>query len=84
MSISLRIPSPAAASPANVAGLWQPLVGLVATLCRHAERARTRRVVAALSAEQLADVAIDRATVVPDRPVIEVERGLMDRLLNLR
>lgn len=47
-------------------------------------RVRTRRAVAELSARQLADVGIDRASVCRARPVIEIKGGLIANLSSLR
>lgn len=51
---------------------------------RHAEAARARRVLAALSPEQLEDTGIDPDSIGPTKPRIEVSRQLMARLMTLR
>ncbi len=57
---------------------------LIARFAAWRLRARSRKAVAGLSPEQLADVAIDASTVLPPRPVLEVEAGLMAKLMSMR
>ena len=52
-------------------------------LAAHRARA-TARLVHAMTDEQVADCGIDRSAVTGNVPVIEIERRLMDRLVNAR
>ncbi|HEX6019898.1 MAG TPA: DUF1127 domain-containing protein [Burkholderiaceae bacterium] len=45
--------------------------------------ARTRKVVRELDARQLADAGIDASSILPARPTIAIERGLMNRLMTM-
>lgn len=52
-------------------------------LAAHRARA-TARLVGTLADEQVADCGIDRSKITGNVPVMEIERGLMDRLMNAR
>jgi len=47
-------------------------------------RQRTCAIVEGLTDAQAADAGIDRSAVLPPRPTIEVETGLMNRLMSMR
>lgn len=69
-------------------GLVESLIGRAVYLAaRFQERrslTRTRAIVRGLSGAQLADAGIDRSAVLPPQPTIEVEAGLMARLMEMR
>jgi uncharacterized protein YjiS (DUF1127 family) len=67
-----------------IALLVDGAAGFLATLQRSRAQARTRRILAGLSDEQLHDIGLDRDNVCPSRPSIEVQAGLMDKLMAMR
>ena len=68
--------------------LLRPLTDGAAALLeqvrQHRRQAQSRRILSALSDQQLEDVGVDRSAIVAARPVIEVEAGLMANLMSLR
>lgn len=46
--------------------------------------ARARKIVIALDEKQLSDAGIDTSKILPPRPTITVEAGLMTRLMSMR
>lgn len=66
----------------------KPLTGWLARLLGRVQTqrrlARQRKIVSELSDEQLSDAGIDRSAIVPPRPVIEVDAGLMAKLMSMR
>ena len=84
MSHTIHHPAPAIFSAPSAVNLVAGVTMLMAGLAAWRAQARTRAVVAALSPEQLADVAIDPHAVLPSRPTLEVESGLMAKLMSMR
>lgn len=84
MSHTIHHPAPAAILVPSAESLSARMTSLMAGLTAWRAQARTRTVVAALSPEQLADVAIDPQAVLPSRPVLEVDGGLMAKLMSMR
>ena len=73
---------------ASTANFFELLSDRAASLLVHVEKRRTlagnRRVLDQLSDAQLKDAGIDRWAIRPPRPTIEVEAGLMTKLMSMR
>ena len=76
--------SPSRKTTTIVAGLPPLLVAIADAFSQALATIRTRRVVAALSADQARDAGIERAELFGDRPVIEVPARLMTSLMLMR
>lgn len=67
-----------------IEALGRRAASLLARLQDRRRLARARKVVKDLTDEQLHDIGIDRATFVPPQPTIEVDAGLMAKLMSMR
>lgn len=72
-----------AASPTRGSDARRAVVQLIDGLRARLALARTRRIVLALDAAQLDDAGIDVSAILPPRPTIVVDAGLMRRLMTM-
>ena len=84
----MTIPSRTAASPLWTGGASGMLAAGVATFAARARlrlrEARHARELSGLSDKQLADIGVGRSVIEPARPTIEVDAGLMRKLMSMR
>ncbi len=64
--------------------LCHPGARLLAQVQLHRRSASSRKALSELSEEQLKDAGIDYWKTVPPQPIIDVEAGLMQKLMSMR
>jgi hypothetical protein len=60
------------------------VAGFVAIFRQHVASLQGRSALSEMSDRQLEDMGIDRASLRPHRPTLEIETGLMQRLMSMR